>query len=190
MRALLVAVGLLLVSCSGKRPQSGYWNDQDADQVVRTMVPSCLSYPAGQPWWHWFAAAHGGRKPVVRLYRVKNHSSEQINDEYFTAQIERALLASGRMDLVATPGELVDIEAELDDQKKNASDETVKSRDNAIGADFLLGGVINTQNDLTERKDVRAYVVTMHLIEVETRKKAWIGEQKIRKQLDRAAFGP
>jgi PBP1b-binding outer membrane lipoprotein LpoB len=163
---------------------SGNWNDIDADAVAKEMIGDCL-----KSGWHARFKAEKGKNPVIRLYRVKNKSAEQINDEYFTKQVERALLNSGGIDVVSAANEGADLAAELADQTRNASDDSVKSAGNAEGADFLLNGAINTQNDAADGKEIRAYVTTMQLTNVASRKKVWIGEKKIRKQINQASIG-
>ncbi len=161
---------------------SGNWNDVDADLVAKEMIGNCLKANGG--WAQKFKDAHGGKNPTVKLYRVKNKSSEQINDEYFTKQFETALVNSGSVDVVAAANEGGDLDAELADQKKNASDESAKSRGNAEGADFILNGAINVQNDSAEGKEIRAYVTTMQLTDVSSRKKVWQDQKKIRKEVN------
>lgn len=161
---------------------SGNWNDTDADLVVGEMIGDCL-----KSGWQAKFKAEKGRNPVIKLYRVKNKSSEQINDGYFTKQIERALLNSGNIDVVAGAEEVADVHAEQGYQAKHASDETMKAAGNAEGADFILNGVINTQNDSGDGKEIRAYVTSMQLTDVATSKRVWIGEKKIRKEISRAA---
>ena len=73
-------------------------------------------------------------------------------------------------------------------QAVTASDETAKSQGNETGADFTLQTVVNSQNETDGGgKSVRAYLVNMELVNVETNEKVWIGEKKIRKVVDQAS---
>jgi uncharacterized protein (TIGR02722 family) len=187
--AIFAAAGFALGCTPGKKVNrdastqsqdlSGNWNDVDADLVAKEMIGDCL-----KSGWHSKFKEEKGKNPVVKLYRVKNKSAEQINDEYFTKQVERALLNSGNIDVVSAANEGGDLDAELKDQAKNASDESAKSAGNAEGADFVLNGSINTQNDAADGKEIRAYVTNMQLTNVSSRKKVWIGEKKIRKEIN------
>lgn len=161
---------------------SGNWNDVDADLVAKEMIGDCLKNP-----WASKHAQKAGKNPVVKLYPIKNKSSEQINDQYFTKQVERALLNSGNIDVVAGKGETGDLHDEQKYQSKHASDETAKSAGNEEGADFILNGWIITQNDAADGKEIRAYVTTMELIHAQTGKKVWMGEKKIRKEVAQAS---
>jgi len=163
---------------------SGYWNDIDAELVAKTMIEQALS----SPWVSDFQEAHGGRKPVVKLRGViKRTDDRNVNEQYFTKQLERQLLNSGRVRVVAAADQEDINLAERSRQAEQASDETAKTQGNEVGADFTLQTVINSQNETDGGgKSVRAYLVNMELVNVETNEKVWIGEEKIRKSIQQA----
>jgi len=163
---------------------SGNWNDVDADLVAKEMIGDCMK----NPWASKFKDSKS-KNPIVKLYRVKNKTSEQINDEYFTKQVETALVNSGTVDVVAGKGEVGDIREEQADQSKHASDETAKSAGNEEGCDFVLNGTINSENDSADGKTIKAYVTNMTLINVSTGRKVWQGQKKIRKEVQQASAG-
>lgn len=160
---------------------SGDWNDVDADKVAAALIKDCLSFPWAEEW----KVAHG-RKPVVRLYPIRNKTDAYINYLYFTKQVEIALIRSGRVDVVSSKEEADVVREEKADQAKHASDESVKTQGNETGSDYILNGWILSQNDQAGNKEVRTYLTTMELTEVETQKKAWAGQQRIKKLLKRA----
>ncbi len=200
-RALLTVAGFLLSAtylgaCAGGRSVtrvsqteridlSGNWNDTDANLVAKEMIEQCLS----SPWLERWKREHGNKKPVIRFYPIRNKTSEHINDEFFTKQVESALVNSGEVIVVASRTESADTRGEKEDQAQYASDETAKSQGNETGADFILNGWIISQNDAVEGKQVRAYITTMELIEVETNAKAWIGEKAIKKYVQQSKVG-
>lgn len=163
---------------------SGYWNDIDAELVAKTMIEQALS----SPWVSNFQEEHGGRKPVIKLRGViKRTDDRNVNEQYFTKQLERELLNSGRVRVVAAADQEDINVAERSRQAEQASDETAKTQGNEVGADFTLQTVINSQNETDGRgKAVRAYLVNMELVNVETNEKVWIGEEKIRKSIEQA----
>ena len=158
---------------------SGYWNDQDAKLVVDEMVKDCL----GRPWASDFQSANGGNKPIVKLMGVKKRTDDRnVNEEFFAKQLERELLNSGRVRVVAAWGQDNVNVAERARQATHADDETAKSQGNEVGADFTLQTIINSQNETDGGgQSVRAYLVNMELVSVETNEKVWIGEKQIRK---------
>jgi len=193
--ALLALVAALIVGCAPPPPGttvqrvdpnaqvdlSGNWNDTDANQVAQAMIRDCLS----RPWAANFKSAKG-RNPVVKLYPIKNRSSEHINTKFYTKQVEMELLNSGMIRVVAAYDETSDARFERADQAQHASDETAKSNQQETGTDFVLNGWIVSENDAVAGQEVRAYVTTMELINAETQEKVWIKVHPIKKVVNRA----
>ena len=80
------------------------------------------------------------------------------------------------MPLIASSSERDDLRQERIEQQSWASEETAKALANEIGADFMLIGSVKTVVDQIDRKAVRNYFVYAEMIEIETGKKIWIGE--------------
>lgn len=163
---------------------SGYWNDIDANLVAEEMIKDCM----GRPWASDFQSQSGGNKPIVKLMGViKRTDDRNVNTQYFTKRLEKELLNSGRVRVVAGADQTAINRAEKADQAQNASDETVKSQGNETGADFTLQTVVNSQNETDGAgKSVRAYLVNMELVSIESQEKVWIGEKMIRKVVEQA----
>jgi PBP1b-binding outer membrane lipoprotein LpoB len=160
---------------------SGNWNDTDANQVAKTMIMDCLSRP-----WATKFKSEKGKDPVLRLWPIRNRSSEHINTKFFTKQVEMELINSGAMKVVASLEESNDNLQERMDQAKHASDKTVKAQQQETGSDFIMNGWIVTQNDAVEGQEVRAYVVTMELTNTESNEKVWMKVHQIKKVISRA----
>lgn len=158
---------------------SGLWNDIDANEVASTMMRDCLE----RPWSQDFMDSYGGQKPVVKLMGVIRRTDDpSINTQFFAKQLERALLNSGRVRVVAAYGQEDVNVAERTRQATHASDDSVKSQGNEAAADFTLQTIVNSQNESDPAGgSVRAYLVNMELVNVETQEKVWIGEKQIRK---------
>ena len=163
---------------------SGYWNDIDANLVSAEMIKDCL----GRAWASDHQAANGGTKPVVKLMGVQKRTDDRnVNEQYFAKQLEKELLNSGRVRVVASWGQDDVNVVERARQATHAGDESVKSQGNEQGADFTLQTIINSQNETDGGgQSVRAYLVNMELVSVETNEKVWIGEKSIRKVIDQA----
>lgn len=200
VRVMLVTVALsatATIGCGPKRTVtrteagssqgadlSGYWNDLDATIVAKAMIQQCL----GSPWASRFQEENGGERPVVKLMGVKKRTDDRnVNEEFFAKQLERQLLNSGRVRVVAAWGQDNVNVAEKARQAVHASDETAKSQGNETGADFTLQTIVNSQNETDgQGQSVRAYLVNMELVNVETNEKVWIGEKQIRKVVNQA----
>lgn len=164
---------------------SGRWNDSDSRMVSEEMVADVLS----RPWMDKFRSRHQGNAPTVIVGTVRNRSDEHINTRTFVKDLERALINSGDIDFVASSGEREELREERKDQAAHASEETAKEEGREIGADFMLQGSINTINDRIEGKEVKFYQVNLEMIDIESHRKVWIGEKKIKKIVEQKRFG-
>ena len=116
---------------------------------------------------------------------VRHRSYEHNNVQSFVKDLERALINSGDVDFVASSEERGEIRGERKDQATHSSRETAKADRREIGADFMLQGTINSIIDKADGKAVIFYQVNLELIDIETHRKAWIGEKKIKKFVKR-----
>lgn len=187
--AALLCLGLALTSCSPKIARvapnenidlSGKWNDVDSRQVSEEMISSCLN----QPWLYEWGAKN--KRPVVIVGQIVNKSHEHIATETFTKDMEKALLNSGKVDFVADKAERDQVRDEREDQQLNASSKTAKDMHEETGADYMLSGSINTIVDQEGKKSVIYYQVDLQLIHMESNKKVWIGDKKIKKYITRS----
>lgn len=163
---------------------SGRWNDTDSREVSEAMITDCL----GAPWMteHMLRA---GKKPVVIVGSVRNQSLEHIPTGTFIADIERAFVNSGKVQVVATADERLDLRAEKQDQWENASEETVKKLGRERGADFMLVGTVQSIEDKEGGTKVVFYQTDLTLLDIESNQKIWIGQKKIKKEIRTSAYG-
>ena len=99
--------------------------------------------------------------------------------------MERALINSGVVDFVANASQRSELRAEVEQQQGNATEETRKETNMETGADLMLTGSINTIVDQEDGKQVIFYQVDLELIDLQSQKKVWIGDKKIKKLLTR-----
>lgn len=190
----MLAVGLLVAGCASVKVDrmgvdetvdlSGRWNDTDSRLVSEEMISDVLS----RPWIDRFRAGRG-KDPVVIVGSVRNRSDEHINTRTFVKDLERALINSGEVEFVASSVEREEIREERKDQAAHASEATAKEEGEEAGADFMLQGAINTISDRIEGKEVKYYQVNLELIDIQSHRKVWIGEKKIKKLVKRSRFG-
>jgi uncharacterized protein (TIGR02722 family) len=163
---------------------SGKWNDADSRSVSEEMIRDALN----RPWLDRFRDGHGGNLPVVIVGTVRNRSHEHINVQTFTKDLERALINSGEVEFVASRSERRELREERKDQAMHSSEETARAMGEETGADYMLKGSINTIQDRIEGKAVMFYQVNLELIHLESNKKVWIGDKKIKKLIKRPRF--
>jgi hypothetical protein len=155
---------------------SGDWNDTDSRLVAEEMINDVLARP-------WVGEFKGEKKrsPDVIVGTVRNRTDEHIATVAFIKNLEKELINSGRVNFVASKEERTEVRDERADQQENASPESMKKFQQEAGADFLLRGDITTIIDQEGGDKVKYYQVNLELVNVETNRKAWVGEKKIKK---------
>jgi hypothetical protein len=161
------------------RDLSGAWNDTDSRLVSEEMVGDMLE-------GLWLREHAGSGRPAVIVGEIRNLSHEHISVGTFVADIERAVINSGRVEFVASRGERGEIRAERKDQDLHASEATRKAMGQERGADFMLQGTINTIIDASGQTQVRYYQVDLTLVSMADNRKVWVGQKKIKKLVERS----
>lgn len=159
---------------------SGAWNDTDSRMVSEEMIQDALA----RDWLADFTRKQG-KKPAVIVGDVLNLSHEHINVNTFTADMERALINSGKVTFVASKNERGEIRDERRDQDLHAAEATRKAMGQELGADYMLKGTINTIIDTSGSSQVRYYQVDLTLINLADNVKSWVGQKKIKKLVKR-----
>ena len=193
LKSVLIASALLMVSCASttvkrysadERVQdlSGYWNDNDVNQVCTTLIDSCIKSKRVSEF-----EKKNGRAPVVIIGTIKNKSIERIDTSILSKRFQNAIINDGTLEFVADANQREELRAEKYDQAENAY-ETAKSIGNELAADFMLQGSVTTIVDTVDREQVRTYQVDMQLIDLETNKIIWSDQNNdIKKYIKRAA---
>lgn len=191
----ILFLGLLfLVACAGPDKKvtridpnavvdlSGRWNDTDSRLVAEEMIKDCL----GRPWYSNMIQQKGSL-PTVVIGKVRNKSHEHINVETFIKDMERALINSGAVDFVANAELRSELRDEIASQAGNATDETRKDAGQEIGADLMLTGSLNSIIDQDGGEQVIFYQINLELVDLQSHRKVWIGDKKIKKYISRDA---
>lgn len=163
---------------------SGYWNDADIRIVADSLVKECVNAPAIDNY-----IRNNRMLPVVIVGTFRNDTDEHIDTSIIVKKFEAALINSGKVEFVASSSERQEIREERMEQQEWASEETAKRLANEYGADFMLIGSVKTSVDMVDNKTVRTYFVYAELIDIETNRKLWMGENsEIKKLVTRSAF--
>jgi uncharacterized protein (TIGR02722 family) len=192
--AVVLVLGLVLVSACGKKVRridpetttdlSGFWNDTDSRIVAEGMIADCLTHP-----WIQQHAIEYERKPVVIVGIVRNRSMEHIATNTFVRDLERALINTGQVRVVASPLEREELREEREQQQDWAAEETRKRLRAETGADYMLNGDINVIIDKEGGTEVKFYQVDLFLTSIENNERIWIGQSKIKKEISRSGLG-
>lgn len=189
----MVVFAMLFVSCASTsvkrysaddnvKDLSGYWNDNDVNQVCTTLIDSCIKSKRVAEFEKKY-----NRTPIVIIGTIKNKSVERIDTSILSKRFQNAIINDGTLEFVADANQREELRAEKYDQAENAY-ETAKSIGNETAADFMLQGSVTTIVDTAGREQVRTYQVDMQLIDLETNKIIWSDQNNdIKKYIKKSA---
>ncbi len=164
---------------------SGRWNDTDSRLVANALIEQTL----GGGWVSRYTGAHGGESPAVIVGGFRNRTMEHIPVNTFISDLERALINSGAVTMVASPGARDEIRGERTDQQENARADTRARMAQELGANYMLQGEITAIEDEEGREKVVYYQVDATLTDVESNVKVWAGQHRIKKYIERPRIG-
>lgn len=162
---------------------SGNWNDTDSRLVSEEMIRDSLS-----GGWLSRHEQQSNKAPAVIVGSIRNLSHEHINTRTFVADLERAFVNSGRVDVVASKTEREDIRDERADMDLNATEDSRKEMGKEAGADYMLIGTINSIIDASSGEQIRFYQVDLTLVSMSDNRKVWTGQKKLKKDIKEASF--
>ncbi len=161
---------------------SGYWNDTDLRIVANTLIDECIASPAIT---NYIRAEN--KLPVIIVGPFRNQSDEHIDTSILAQKFEVAMVNSGKVDFVASSEQRESLREEILSQQDWSSMETASRLANELGADFMLQGSVKTIVDLDGNKSTRTYYVTAELIDIESTRKLWMGDNsEIKKMIKRS----
>ena len=195
-RAPLLAVlaALALVGCAKQVTRidpdsvtdlSGRWNDTDSRLVANALIEQSMV----DPWIRRFNESNGGDMPTVIVGTFRNESMEHIPTGTFVRDVERALIQSGAVRLVAARDERDEIRDEREDQQENAAADTRARLGQELGADYILQGTIESIEDEEGREKVVFYQIDAYLTDLESNVRVWVGHHEIKKYIERPRLG-
>ena len=194
-RVLALGVVALAAACNSTRVSrvdpnsvtdlSGRWNDADSRLVANALISQSID----APWARNYATANGGKQPTVIIGAFRNRSMEHIPVGTFTRDLERALVNSGQVQIVASKEERGDIRDERADQQQNAAADTRARLAQEQGARYMLQGDVQTIEDSEGKEKIVYYQIDATLIDLESNAKVWLGQHKIKKFIERRGIG-
>ena len=196
MRAVaLLTLTALVVGACGKRVSridpssvtdlSGRWNDTDSRLVANELIEQSLD----ARWVTRYIDAHGGETPAVIVGTFKNQTMEHIPVNTFINDLERAMINSGMVQMVASQAERAELRAERADQQDNARASSRARMAYELGADYMLQGEITAIEDEEGRERVIYYQVDATLTDLESNVRVWAGQHRIKKYIERPRIG-
>lgn len=159
---------------------SGKWNDTDAKRVAEKMTANILSGA-------WLQNAEDD--PVLIVGNINNNTMEHIRTDIFIKEIEKVIVNSPGVEMVADAEQREQIREERMDQQKHASYESATALAKELGANYMLTGNIdaNVDKSMDGKQAAKFYDVTLELIDVEQNRKVWIEDKEIKKLVQRSS---
>jgi uncharacterized protein (TIGR02722 family) len=189
--ALAFAFPLVLAACAVRTVEridttsvtdlSGRWNDTDSRMVAEALIDQSLN----GPWLEVYANTHSGAAPTIIVGEFRNRTYEHIPIETFVRDIEKALVRSADIRVVASRDERAEVREERVDQQQYSAPETRARLGRELGAKYMLQGDVQAIEDRAGRDRVRFYQVDVTLIDLETNAKVWVGQHKIKKYIQK-----
>ena len=164
---------------------SGRWNDNDVRQVCTSLVNDCLGSSRVADFIQDYSRRNRGKMPTVIVGSFRNDSSEHIDTSIISKQMEIAIVNSGKLEFVAGGDTRSELRAERLDQQGNASEQSAAALGYETGANFMLTGSVKTIEDRAGNETVRTYYVSAELTNIETNGRLWMGEENVRKHIQR-----
>lgn len=162
---------------------SGRWNDTDAHLTSQALIYECFA----APWLGAFTAKEG-RRPAVRVAAVTNQTDEHIDAQLFVVDFERAMINSGKAQVLAQGGSE---QAAIDEEHaRGQAGRQVLRPPTELGADYIVAVRLNAVLDQIEGKAAKLYKVNFELIDPRTGEKVWIGDHELKKLVTRPQWAP
>lgn len=193
---VFVLIPFVIVSCSTSTSVSrvdssvqidltGDWNENDVAIVSNKLVGACLSSPriAGYE-------EKNGRLPIVVVGKFRNQSEEHIDTSIIVSKMQNALINSGVVDFIASKSDRELLRDERLDQALWADENQAKEYAMAEdAADYMLQGSVKSIIQKDGKKSVRTYFVYAELIDLESARIVWTGEDdSIKKYVEEPDF--
>jgi penicillin-binding protein activator len=160
---------------------SGRWNDTDSRLVANALIEQSLT--AG--WLARHTNLHGGEAPAVIVGGFRNRTLEHIPVNTFISDLERAMINSGAVRMVASAAERSEIRAEREDQQEHARASSRARMAQELGANYMFQGEITAIEDQEGRERVVYYQIDATLTDLESNVRVWAGNHQIKKYITR-----
>jgi len=157
---------------------SGNWSAVDAKETSEVLIKDCFA----NPWLGDFVKEHG-RKPAVRVRGIVNKTDEHIDAQVFIKNIEKAMVNSGKVSVLAQEGaELGSVNAEQDYATEGRVEDG-PSVGNQKGGDFVVAVRLASILDQVQGKRTKFYKVSFEMLNATSGEKVWIGDHEIQKTI-------
>lgn len=191
--AILALCSVFCFSAKVKRVDSnkitdldGFWNDNDVKIVCESLIEQCVNSPSVIKR-SAAIESNKGEKPFAIVGKIVNGSSEHIDTSIIENKFRNAIINSGVLNFVASKDEREVLREEKNDQQSSTS--APKNLGNETAADYMFIGTVKSIVQKEGKKSVRAYFVDVQLVDIETNRILWTGEDdSIKKEIKKSKY--
>ncbi len=156
------------------------WSETDMQQVVADLVGNLTKHPA-------ISAAP--KPPLLMVTKLQNKTSEHIDTQSIMDMVKNDLMGTGRV-LFVDKESRQDVSEEYDYQNSGmVSQETKKGPGGQLGADYVLGGRLDSIVQEVGKDKTVYYKVTLLLTNLKTNVSVWSGQKQLRKAYKKKSVG-
>lgn len=172
------------VSANTQIDLTGEWNDTDVHIVCADLLEECLDSVRLRTF-----EIQNGRLPLLIVGSFRNDSDEHIDTSIISKKMQNAIINSGRADFMASSEQRAETRAEILSQQAWSNQDVAKTIANEDAADFMLQGSVKTIVQKNGKQSVRTYFVYCELIDIESGRVIWTGENdEIKKVISEASY--
>lgn len=191
---LLAATSLVISSCGPKAFVKGdydenvekenllndQWSETDMQKSVKELVDSMVNH---------YSIAGAQRPPVIMVTKLQNKTSEHIDTQSVMDMVRVELTNRGKVSFIDKEAR-EDIAEEYNYQNSGAvSEETKKGPGGQIGADFILGGRLDSIVQEVGKEKTIYYKLTLNLTNLKTSVIVWTNHKQMRKMFKKKSVG-
>ncbi len=157
---------------------SGKWSSVDAKEVSDALIKQAL-----EGGWLSAFVNEEGRKPRVRVRSIVNKTREHIDAQVFIKNIEKAMINSGKVSVLAQEGAELDAINRAEDYAMDGRVDEGPSVGSQLGEDFVVMVRMASIVDQVAGEQVRFYKINFEMQNATTAEKVWIGDHEIQKRI-------
>jgi len=165
---------------------SGNWNDTDSRQMASSLVQDMTTGTA----WLENHLRDEGEKPAIIVGEILNKTPDHVPVKTLVADLEKSFINSGRVTVVASAEEREQVRDERADQQQYSATEYMARWGRERGADYMLLGELNAIFDVERGEEVKYYQLDCYLVDLENNAKVWVGDDRIKKYIQRSNYRP
>lgn len=156
----------------------GSWNATDSRQVSDAMIHDSIAAGWIDPY-----SLSLRKVPIVVIGNIRDLSLEHINTNRFVYDLARALVNTGRVNVVASLGEYGEKRGQSADTARNVPEASRAKIGQDSAADYKLIGSINAHIETSGRLQIHYFQIDLTLVSLADNRTVWTGRKTLKKEI-------